>query len=146
MPNGMLMSTSCSITNEHLVQNCTVGVWCQHSKDRTFYTFDNFRIPPLIAIVFNSPTMRLVCLNNVVLPLRQFLQITNIKNVDKNVDKQDKVAIQNHQLRSLPSVDGGDVFCESTDENKKKVKFTIPNTCVQVIIQAILTLAEKKKA
>jgi hypothetical protein len=101
---------------------------------RTFYQFDNGRYVPLMAVIFDTPTARLVSLNDIVIPLTQFLDVIEFHTPEQSKES----AKTNGELRS-PLMTGSEYVQCTTSTGKS---FVIPRTNVPIVMKALITLTE----
>jgi hypothetical protein len=100
---------------------------------RTYYRFDSGRSAPLLAIVFDTLTHRLVSLNNMVVPLSKFLSITEMDALKPHTENTGL------QLRADPHTLSQTDFINCRTNTGES--FKIPCDTVILIIQALQTLA-----
>ena len=104
---------------------------------RDFYFFDDFGARPMVIVVFETPSGDLISVNDIVLPLDEFLDISHIKQASLNVP----VKSEGGDLREIMSDSGryGTVNCKTCDD---KV-FTVPNTNVKLVMMALSILSDE---
>lgn len=104
------------------------------ARNRDFYFFDDFGMKPMTIVVFETPSGDLLSVNDIVLPLDEFLDISHIKQA--NVSAKSESA----DLREIMTDSGryGTVLCKTHDDKE----FTIPNSNVKLVMMAISILSE----
>lgn len=148
-----------------VLKNCidayTISHKVRKDANRTYHVFDNGRGTPLVAVVFDIPTGRLVSLNQTVMPLNLFLSVDTFRNWTAESSRATELRSMvgrpdlNSRLDFNPPIDHGtlhnvrvgqSVTCETrVDDDGKKHNFSIPNTTAVVVMKAIETIAAAEK-
>lgn len=109
------------------------------SYGRNFYLFDDGTNVSLLIMVFDTPAGRMLCINDTILPLVEFLSINHVQYEVK--PKEDTKPITELR-RSYGPVNNTSVICKTVNCDKW---FTIPNTTVNHIMTALLFLTKQEK-
>jgi hypothetical protein len=111
-----------------------------HSVDelsRDFYYFDDFGMKPMVIVVFETPNGDLISVNDIVMPLEEFLDVSHIKQASVTAPAKS----EGGDLREIMCDSGryGTVNCKTNDAKE----FTVPNSNVKLVMMALSILSEE---
>ena len=107
---------------------------------RRFYMFDDGTNVNLLIMVFRTPAGEMLCINDTILPLKEFLSITHAHPAKKPELKGEQPNLEIR--RAFAPINDGDVLCKVGDSDEW---FTIQNSTVNQIMTALLFLSKEKE-
>jgi hypothetical protein len=112
-------------------RNIKVSSIVDDELDRTYYLFDTFNSNPLTIMKFETSMSTLLSINDVVVSLYDFLDISNIEVVEEE---------RTADIRDYNNNKKSSVYC-TTHGNSKK--FKIPNATIPAITMALSVLSKE---
>jgi hypothetical protein len=108
------------------------------SFDREFFCLDDSGLKPLVLVVFKTQSSTLVSVNDIVLPLSEFMKITHLHQEIKESSENTIKNIRDYK-REEKSGFHVTVLCKTS----MNTDITIPNTTVKLVMMA-MTIFQKK--
>ena len=94
---------------------------------RHFFMFDDGKSVNLLIMIFTTAVGEMLCINDTIMPLQEFLSITHARPAPKSAQLQGNT--------------GGDVLCKISDSDEW---FIIQNTTVNQVMTALLYLTNEQ--